>query len=103
MLRSLFHECTCLFICHVVIIVQNKVLLVEHNCATTKLREGRMATQGWCADRLANWLKKNKHKGPKEAKEILEGGYGIKLKYSKAWLGMKLALEKIHGKYEESF
>ena len=29
--------------------------------------------------------------------------YGIKLKYSKAWSGMKVALEQIHGKYEESF
>ena len=62
-----------------------------------------MATQGWCADRLGDWLKRNPTKGPKDCKEKLERDYGIKLKYSKAWSGMKVALEQIHGKYEESF
>ena len=62
-----------------------------------------MATQGWCADRLADWLKKNPTKGASDCKEKLETDYGIKLKYSKAWSGMKVALEQIHGKYEESF
>jgi len=27
-----------------------------------------MATQGWCADRLGDWVKKNPTKGAKEAK-----------------------------------
>jgi len=62
-----------------------------------------MATQGWCADRLADWLKKNPTKGATDCRDKLEGDYGIKLKYSKAWSGMKVALEQIHGKYEESF
>jgi hypothetical protein len=62
-----------------------------------------MATQGWCGDRLGDWLKRNPTKRPKDCKDKLEGGYGIKLKYSKAWSGMKVALEQIHGKYEESF
>ncbi|RLN42345.1 putative mudrA protein - maize transposon MuDR [Panicum miliaceum] len=62
-----------------------------------------MPTQGWVADRLAEWLKKNPKKGAKEAKEKVESDYGIKLKYSKAWSGMNLALQQIHGKYEESF
>lgn len=75
----------------------------EHNCPTTKLRVGKMASQGWCADRLADWLKKIPRKGAKDAKEKLEGDYGIKLKYSKAWSGMKPALQQIHGMYEESF
>jgi len=56
-----------------------------------------MATQGWCADRLADWLKKNPKKGASDCKEKLEGDYGIQLKYSKAWSGMKIALEQIHG------
>ena len=62
-----------------------------------------MATQGWVADMLSDWVKKNPHKGTKDAKEKLESDYGIKLKYSKAWSVMKVALEQIHGKYEESF
>jgi len=32
-----------------------------------------MATQGWCADRLGDWLKRNPTKGPKDCKEKLEG------------------------------
>lgn len=83
--------------------LQIKVLPEEHNCATTKLVEGKMASQDWCADRLGGWLKKNPTKRPKEAKEKLEEDFGIKLKYSKAWSGMKVALEQIHGKYDESF
>jgi len=47
--------------------------------------------------------KKNPSKGAKDAKEKVEGDYGIKLKYSKAWSDLKLALEQVHGKYEESF
>jgi len=33
----------------------------------------------------------------------LEGDFGIKLKYSKAWSGLQQALNNIHGKCEESF
>jgi hypothetical protein len=31
-----------------------------------------MASQGWCVDRLADWLKKNPRKGAKDAKEKLK-------------------------------
>jgi len=65
--------------------------------------EGKMAIQGWVADRLSDWVKKNPHRGTKGAKEKLESDYRIKLKYFKAWSGMKVALEQIHGKYEKSF
>jgi len=83
--------------------LQIKVLPANHTCPTTKLRIGKMASQGWCADRLADWLKKYPKKGAKEAKKKLERDFWIKLRYSKAWSGMKVALERIHGKYEESF
>jgi hypothetical protein len=84
-------------------LVQIKVLPEVHNCPTTKLVEGKMASQSWVADRLTDWLKKNPKKGPKAVKEKLEGDYGIKIKYSKAYSGLQLALQQIHGKYEESF
>ena len=72
--------------------MQIKSIPAEHNCPTTKLVEGKMASQSWVADRLTDWLKKNPNKGPKAAKEKVEGDYGIKLKYSKAYSGMQLAL-----------
>ncbi|XP_015696577.1 uncharacterized protein LOC102717739 isoform X2 [Oryza brachyantha] len=84
-------------------VIKIKVLHAKHNCPSTKLHENKMATQGWCADRLADWVKQNPRKKAKDAKEKLEQDYDIKLKYSKAWSGLKSALEQIHGKYEESF
>ena len=57
-----------------------------------------MTSQGWVADRLSEWVKKNPSKGAKDAKEKVEGDYGIKLKYSKSWSGLKIALEQVHGK-----
>ncbi|KAF0919468.1 hypothetical protein E2562_029593 [Oryza meyeriana var. granulata] len=79
---------------------QIKVLPAEHNCASTKLQESKMTTQGWCVDRLNDWLKKNPQKGANDAKKKLEEDFEIKLKYSKAWFGMKLALKQIHGRVE---
>jgi hypothetical protein len=92
----------CIVLIHACLVLI-KVLQAEHNCPTTKLVENKMASQSWVADRLTNWLKKNPSKGPKAVKEKVEGAYGIKLKYSKAYSGMQLALQQIHGKYSESF
>jgi len=47
-----------------------------------------MASQGWCVDRLGDWIKKNPTKRAKDARDKLEGDFGIKLKYSKAWSGL---------------
>ena len=78
-----------------VLVVQIKVLPAQHNCPTTKLRESKMTTQGWVADRLSEWVKKNSNKGVKDAKVKVEGDYGIKLKYSKAWSDLKLVVAKM--------
>jgi hypothetical protein len=83
--------------------LQIKSLPEEHNCSTTKLCEGRMATQEWVADHLTDWVKTNPGKGALAAKEKLEEQYKIKLKYSKAWSGLKLDSMKVHGTYNNSF
>jgi hypothetical protein len=75
----------------------------EHDCPTTKLEDSKMASQDWVAEKLGDWVKKNPGAGAKAAMVKLEGDYNFKLKYSKAWLGMRLALDKIHGKYEDCF
>jgi len=46
--------CCCARAMKYVFDVQIKVLPAEHNCPTTKLVEGKMATQGWVADRLSD-------------------------------------------------
>ena len=83
--------------------MQIKKIPFEHNCPTTKLVDSRMATQGWVVEKLVDWVKKNPGEGAKAAKTKLEGDFNFKLKYSKAWAGMKIALEQMHGKYEDSF
>ena len=89
--------------CSCLSFVQIKTLPFEHDCPTTKLVVNKMPSQEWVLDRLKEWLKKNPSKRPKAAKEKVEGDYGIKLKYSKLYSGVQLALQHIHGKYEESF
>lgn len=87
----------------ILLIMHIKVVPAQHNCPTTKLWESKMATQGWIANMLSEWMKNTPSKRAKDAKDKVEGDYGIKLKYSKVWSGLKLALEQVHGKYEESF
>lgn len=84
-------------------VVMIKKIPYEHNCPTTKLVDSKMATQSWIAEKLVDWVKKNPGEGAKAAKTKLEGEFNFKLKYSKAWEGMKIALEEMHGKYEDSF
>ena len=54
-----------------------------------------MVTHCWSADRLGDWVKKNPTKGAKGAKGKLEGDYGIVLKYSKAWSGLKSRFKRV--------
>ncbi|XP_044948893.1 uncharacterized protein LOC123398495 [Hordeum vulgare subsp. vulgare] len=75
----------------------------EHDCPTTKLEDSKMASQDWVAEKLGDWVKKNPGAGAKQAMVKLQDQYNFKLKYSKAWAGMRLALDKINGKYEDSF
>ncbi|XP_044960338.1 uncharacterized protein LOC123411455 isoform X2 [Hordeum vulgare subsp. vulgare] len=69
--------------------VMIKTLPFEHNCPTTKLSICTMASQGWIADKIGDWVKKNPGVGAKDAKGKLEDEFNIKLKYNKAWDGMK--------------
>ena len=98
-----YYLCVSLLTLFVFYLVQIKKLPFVHECSSTKLLDSRMATQGQVADRLGDWLKANPTATAKEAQSKLQGDYNIKLRYSKAWASMKLALDHIHGKYEESF
>ena len=62
-----------------------------------------MASQGWIADRLEDWVKKNPGVGAKAARGKLQDDYNIKLEYNKTWHGMQVALNQIHGSYEDNF
>jgi hypothetical protein len=83
--------------------LQIKTLPFEHNCPTTKLSNCKIASQGWIADRLGDWVKKNPDVGAAKARAKLQNEYNIKFEYNKTWYGMKVALDQIHGSYEDSF
>lgn len=84
-------------------VIMIKKIPFEHDCPTTKLEDSRMASQDWVADKLADWVKKNPGEGAKRARTKLQDDYNFKLKYSKAWAGMRSALDQINGKYEDCF
>ena len=79
-----YYLCVSLLTLFVFYLVQIKKLPFVHECSSTKLLDGRMATQGWVADRLGDWLKANPTATAKEAQSKLQGDYSIKLRYSKA-------------------
>jgi hypothetical protein len=68
-----------------------------------KLSNYKMASQGWIADMIGVWVKKNPGLGAKYARGKLQDEYNSNLDYNKAWHGMKVALDQIHGSYEDSF
>jgi hypothetical protein len=50
-----------------------------------------MASQDWVAEKFGDWLKKNLGAGAKATMVKLQDDYNFKLKFSKAWSGMRLA------------
>ena len=63
--------------------LQIKTLPFEHNCPTTKMSNCTIASQGWIADMIGDWVKKNPGVGAKDARAKLQDEYNIKLEYNK--------------------
>ncbi|KAM0931361.1 hypothetical protein ACQ4PT_000399 [Festuca glaucescens] len=83
------HE-TCKWRIHASVLRDGKMAMIktlpfEHNCLTKKLENCKMASRGWIADRIGDWVKKNPGVGAKDAKAKLEDEYNIKLDYNKTW------------------
>ena len=49
------------------------------------------------------WLRNNPGMGPKEIQQRLTEKYGVEVPYSRCYFGKELALDKMFGKYSESF
>jgi hypothetical protein len=80
-----------------------KVLPVEHTCLSTTMVDGMMASKSWVFDRVRDWLRKHPSAGAKEVQNKLEDEFHIKVSYNKAWSGRQIALDQIHGSWEENF
>jgi hypothetical protein len=64
---------------------------------------GRMASQGWVAERAIPFLKRKPSMGPKALKEELEHKYNIDIPYRTVVYGRKRAADKLFGKLDDSF
>jgi hypothetical protein len=64
--------------------------------------KGKEASKFWIADRAKEILKSNSM-GAKKLKDQLEQQFPIKLSYNKVWEGRKLAIQGLHGTWEDSF
>jgi len=64
---------------------------------------GKDASKAWIADRATELLKSTPALGAKKLQLELERQFPIKMSYTKVWEGSKLALEGLHGSWEESF
>ena len=75
----------------------------SHTCASTSQVRGKEASKAWIADRATELLKSTPALGAKKLQLELERQFPIKMSYTKVWEGSKLALEGLHGSWEESF
>jgi len=64
--------------------------------------KGKEASKVWIADRAKEVLKSNPVMGAKKLKDQLEQQFPIKLSYNKVWEERQLALEGLHGTWEDS-
>ena len=75
----------------------------DHTCASTSRVLGRMASQGWIAERAVPYLKLKPSMGAKELREVLQNKYKVSIPYQTAWYGRQRAAAKLFGSWEESF
>jgi len=64
--------------------------------------KSKEASKVWIADRAKEVLKSNPVMGAKKLKDQLEQQFPIKLSYNKVWEERQLALEGLHGTWEDS-
>ena len=98
-----FLDCIYSFLCIDYLFFFQIVSISEgHTCASTSQVKGKEATKVWIADRAKEVLKSNPAMGDKKLKDQLEQQFPIKLSYNKVWEGRQLALEGLHGTWEDS-
>lgn len=83
--------------------MQVKVLKEGHTCVSTSFTGHKMASYTSVAANVKNWLVEDPTLGPKELRRRIKEKHKIEVSYFKIWAGKELALEQIHGTWEESF
>jgi hypothetical protein len=62
-----------------------------------------MANNAWVRDRVINILREEPTTRENKVRKDLQNKYNIQLSYYVVWDGMSMALEQIHGKWDDSF
>ncbi|KAL6661821.1 hypothetical protein ACP70R_001205 [Stipagrostis hirtigluma subsp. patula] len=74
-----------------------------HTCSSVNKCDDRLASAGWVADRVLEWLKEKPNLGPKALQEKINEHYHIEVKYSRVFAGKEMALDRIFGNYAQSY
>ena len=87
-----------------VVLFQIKVNQHQHTCPSVKRSQRlRAAKRRWIADASMPWIRINPSIGPKEIQMKLLEKYGVEVPYDRCYNGKEMALDKIYGKYSDSF
>jgi hypothetical protein len=62
-----------------------------------------MANNAWVRDRVINILREEPTTRASKVRKDLQNKYNIQLSYYVVWDGISMALEQIHGKWDDSF
>ena len=76
----------------------------QHTCpSVNRSQRLRAAKRRWIADASMPWIRQNPSIGPKEIQMKLLEKYGVEVPYDRCYNGKEMALDKIYGKYSDSF
>ena len=90
--------------CDVFLFWQIKKLYAKHSCATTsQLTHNCMANNAWVRDRVIDILRDEPTTKTAKLRKDLQKKYKIQLSYYVVWDGMRMALEQIDGKWDDTF
>ncbi|XP_044394491.1 uncharacterized protein [Triticum aestivum] len=83
---------------------QIKVNPYQHTCpSVNRSQRLRAAKRRWIADASMAWIKANLGIGTKEIQSKLLEKYGVEVPYDRCYHGKEIALDKLYGKYSDSF
>ncbi|KAE8778553.1 hypothetical protein D1007_48573 [Hordeum vulgare] len=78
--------------------------LFRHTCpSVNRSQRLRAAKRRWIADASMSWIRANPGIGPKEIQTRLLEKYGVEVPYDRFYHGKEIALDKLYGKYGDSF
>ncbi|WVZ96491.1 hypothetical protein U9M48_042123 [Paspalum notatum var. saurae] len=79
------------------------LLCEDHDCVSNRRIETTAPSKNWVASKAENILRHKPDMGAKELQDKLQEQYGVTLVYDTVWRGREIALDKVYGKWSDSF